>query len=58
MTDLSTSISTGIKAPATEVWDALTTPEVIKQWFFGIDTKTDWTPGSPIVHRGERQGTP
>jgi uncharacterized protein YndB with AHSA1/START domain len=58
MTDLTTSISTTIQAPAKEVWDALTTPEVIKRWFFGVDTETDWTPGGPIVHRGEWQGKP
>ena len=58
MTDLSTSTSTTIDAPAKEVWEAVTTPEVIKQWFFGVDTETDWTPGSPIVHRGEWQGKP
>ena len=58
MTDLSVSTSTRIEAPAQDVWNALTTPEVIKQWFFGVDTETDWTPGSPIVHRGDWQGKP
>lgn len=58
MTDLRTSTSTTIEAPAEEVWDALTTPELIKRWFFGVDTETDWQPGSPIVHRGEWQGKP
>jgi uncharacterized protein YndB with AHSA1/START domain len=58
MDDLSTSLSTTIRAPVQDVWRALTTPEVIKQWFFGVDTETDWTPGSPIVHRGEWQGKP
>jgi uncharacterized protein YndB with AHSA1/START domain len=38
------------------VWDALTTPALIKQWFFGVDTETDWVEGHPIVHRGEYQG--
>jgi len=58
MTDLTTSISTTIRAPAAEVWKAITTPEVIKEWFFGVVTETDWTPGGPIVHRGEWQGKP
>jgi uncharacterized protein YndB with AHSA1/START domain len=58
MTDLTSSTSTTIDAPAQEVWAALTTPETIKRWFFGVDTETDWTPGSPIVHRGEWQGRP
>jgi uncharacterized protein YndB with AHSA1/START domain len=40
------------------VWEALTTPELIKQWFFGVETETDWAVGSSIVHRGEYQGRP
>ena len=57
-TDISTSSSVAIDAPADEVWRALTTPELIKRWFFGVDTETDWKQGSPIVHRGEWQGKP
>jgi len=56
--EISTQASVTIEAPAGEVWEAMTTPAVIKQWFFGVDTKTDWTVGSPIVHRGEYQGKP
>jgi len=41
-----------------ETWRALTTPELIEQWFFGVETETDWEEGSPIVHRGEWQGKP
>ena len=47
-----------IDAPAPKVWLALTTPELIKEWFFGVDTETDWTEGSSIVHRGLYQGQP
>ena len=47
-----------IDAPAPKVWLALTPPELIKQWFFGVDTETDWTEGSSIVHRGLYQGQP
>ena len=57
-TDITTSTSIEIKAPASRVWEALTTPEQIKEWFFGVDTRTDWREGSPIVHRGEYQGRP
>jgi uncharacterized protein YndB with AHSA1/START domain len=57
-TDISTTSSVAIDAPADEVWKALTTPELIKQWFFGVDTESDWKQGSPIVHRGEWQGKP
>ncbi len=47
-----------INAPAAKVWDAITKPAERKKWFFGVDTKTDWKVGSPIVHRGEWQGKP
>jgi uncharacterized protein YndB with AHSA1/START domain len=59
MTDeLRTETSITIKAPAQRVWKALTTPELIKEWFFGVDTVTDWKVNSPIVHSGEYQGKP
>ena len=58
MSDLGVTRSITIEAPADEVWNAITTPDVIKQWFFGVDTETDWTVGSPIVHTGEWQGRP
>ena len=56
MTDLTTATSTTIRAPIQEVWQALTTPDLIERWFFGVQTETDWRPGSPIVHRGAWQG--
>jgi uncharacterized protein YndB with AHSA1/START domain len=58
MSDLTVSNSTTIEAPIEEVWKALTTPDLIKEWFFGVDTETDWNVGSPLVHRGEYQGKP
>ena len=57
-TALETKHSVTIDAPAAKVWDALTTPAQIKEWFFGVDTETDWKEGSEIVHRGEWQGKP
>ena len=56
--DLETRSSVTINVPAARVWEAITTPELIKQWFFGVDTMTDWRVGSPLVHRGEYQGKP
>jgi uncharacterized protein YndB with AHSA1/START domain len=47
-----------INAPRAQVWEALTTPELIKKWFFGVDTVTDWQEGSPMVHKGTWQGKP
>jgi uncharacterized protein YndB with AHSA1/START domain len=45
-----------IDAPAAEIWAALTTPETIRQYFFGSEVETDWEEGSPIVFRGEYEG--
>jgi uncharacterized protein YndB with AHSA1/START domain len=58
MMDLATKASVTIDAPIDEVWNALTTPDLIKRWFFGVDTETDWQVGSPVIHRGEWQGKP
>ena len=49
---------TTIDAPIERVWQAITTPSEIKQWFFGVDTEADWRPGGRLVHRGEYQGKP
>ena len=58
MIDLGTTTSVTIRAPIEEVWKAITTPDLIKRWFFGVDTETDWQVGSALVHRGEWQGKP
>ena len=50
--------STHIDAPIDVVWSAITTPSQIKKWFFGVDTESDWTVGSQLVHTGEYQGKP
>ncbi len=45
-----------INAPVSKVWDALTQPDLIKQYLFGTDVTTDWKVGSPIIYRGVWQG--
>jgi len=45
-----------IDAPAEQVWRALTKPEIIRQYFFGTDTVTDWKVGGPITFKGEYEG--
>jgi uncharacterized protein YndB with AHSA1/START domain len=47
---------TTIHASTSEVWNALTTPELVKQYFFGTDLHTSWEVGSPIEFTGEWQG--
>lgn len=48
---------TTIKAPIEKVWDALTNPELVKQYFFGSNQETDWKVGSPVIWTGEYEGT-
>lgn len=55
-TDIINRESIEINAPASKVWDALTKPEQIKQYFFDTDTHTDWKPGSAIRWTGEWEG--
>lgn len=52
----STSVSVTVRATRERVWDAITKPAIIKQYFFGTDLDTDWKVGSPLFFRGEWQG--
>lgn len=45
-----------IDAPPARVWEALTRPEIIKKYFFGTTTITDWKIGGPISFTGEFEG--
>lgn len=45
-----------INTPVTRVWDAITKPELLKQYLFDTDVISDWKVGSPIVYKGEWQG--
>ncbi len=45
-----------INAPKSKVWEALTKPELIKQYLFGTEVTTDWQVGSPITYKGIWEG--
>ncbi len=45
-----------INAPASSVWEALTKPDLIKQYLFGTQVTTDWKVGSPITYEGVWEG--
>jgi uncharacterized protein YndB with AHSA1/START domain len=45
-------------APIERVWESLTNPVLVKQYFFGSDLVTTWQPNTPILFRGEWEGTP
>jgi uncharacterized protein YndB with AHSA1/START domain len=50
--------SVSIQAPAVKIWEALTRPEMVKQYLFGTQMTTDWKVGSPIRYSGVWQGQP
>ena len=54
--NLTGKASITIDAPASKVWEALTTPELIKQYFFGTEASSDWKVGSPITFSGAYKG--
>ena len=54
--NISAKVKTHISAPIEKVWNALTKPEIIKQYFFGTQTKTSWKKGDPITFEGEWEG--
>ena len=45
-----------IDAPVSRVWDALTDPDLIRQYLFGTKVTTDWRVGSPITYQGTWEG--
>ncbi len=49
-------VSITIDAPASSVWEALTNPTLIKQYFFETDAISDWKVGSPLTFEGEWEG--
>jgi uncharacterized protein YndB with AHSA1/START domain len=48
--------STTIAAPPSRVWEALTTPEIIKEYFFGTQAISDWKEGSTLEFKGTWDG--
>ncbi|MEP7059898.1 MAG: SRPBCC domain-containing protein [Actinomycetota bacterium] len=48
--------STTVNAPAADVWHALVDPKAIKEYMFGANVTSEWTPGSSIVWEGEMDG--
>jgi uncharacterized protein YndB with AHSA1/START domain len=56
MTGQTVSASVEISASPGQVWNALTDPALIRQYFFGTEVDTTWEPGSPITWKGEYEG--
>lgn len=45
-----------LRAPTSEVWKALTDPQLIKQYFFGVNASGEWKEGNTIRYSGEWEG--
>lgn len=56
MDDITAQASKLIAAGPAAIWEALTTPRLIKPYFFGADVESSFEPGSPIRFRGEFKG--
>ncbi len=54
--DIKGHVKVKIDAPVSKVWDALTKPEIVKQYFFGTDLHTNWKEGGDIRFTGEWEG--
>ncbi len=54
--DLVAKAKTSIQATKGEVWEALITPEAIRQYMFGADVASEWREGSEITWKGEMKG--
>ncbi len=48
--------TTSIQSTRSKVWEALITPDAIKQYMFGADVESDWREGSAITWTGEMKG--
>lgn len=56
--NLTATAEMNIEAPASKVWEALVTPEIIKQYMLGTTVTSDWAVGSSITWKGEWEGKP
>jgi uncharacterized protein YndB with AHSA1/START domain len=56
MSTLTLKTTITFKASIAKVWDGLTDPEIVKQYFFGTILKSDWKVGSRISFSGEWEG--
>ena len=41
-----------IRTTPEKLWEAITRPEMTRQFFYGNDVESDWRVGSPVRHKG------
>lgn len=56
MSGQTVSVGIEVEAPVERVWQALTDPAIVQQYFFGTRLETTWEPGTPITWSGEYEG--
>jgi uncharacterized protein YndB with AHSA1/START domain len=47
-------ININVNAP--DVWNALTNPEIIKEYLYGTEAVSEWREGADLIFQGEYQG--
>lgn len=45
-----------VERPRSEVWQALTDPVIVRQYFLGTNVTSTWREGEPVTFAGEWQG--
>lgn len=54
---LTAQASIDINASPSRVWEGLTNPDLVRQYLFGAEVVSDWKVGSPLIYRGEWEGS-
>ena len=54
--DIKLETTIELNAPISKVWQGLTDPKYVKQYFYGTDLLCDWEKGKPILFKGEWEG--
>ena len=58
MSETTAQVSIVVDAERKKVWEALTDPDLISEYFMGAKVSTDWEVGSPVTFTGEWKGQP
>jgi uncharacterized protein YndB with AHSA1/START domain len=58
MAETTAEVTEFIDASADAVWEALTDPESIKEYYLGATVESDWNVGHPITWQGSWNGKP
>jgi uncharacterized protein YndB with AHSA1/START domain len=56
MEKLTVNVKVKFKAPMAKVWQGLTDPVLVKEYFFGTNLESNWRVGEPIKFSGEWNG--